>query len=126
MHDLSYLFILICVICFTALFSEIFMLPMKLRVKHELRHMSIDSLKKQVFRYANDYFQSINEEDIAVKRFRELIIAQDIEALTEEWPFLEERFRELERKSRSRSRPRLSEHYGWYELDLHELRSRLN
>src|SRR5215218_4307867 len=92
------------------------MLPLRRRTLAQLRGMSTEELEKQVFMYPSGYFAYIGEGDPAVIRFREIVEARDLSALSREWRSLERTFRGLEHKAGHSGRPLIMDYFFWYDL----------
>lgn len=97
---------------------------LRIKCTNKLKRLSLEALKKQVFRYEKEYFKYIGEEDSSVVRFRDLIECENIETLIKEWPAMSARFRKLEITVGHKGRPLIMDYYQWYELDLSELSKR--
>ena len=89
-----------------------------------LRSMSTEELEKQVFEYPRGYFEYIGESHPSVVRFREIVEARDLSALSREWKSLERSFRGLEQEAGHSGRPLIMDYFFWYELDIKVLLER--
>lgn len=58
-----------------------------------------------------EYFHAIDEETLAVQRFKELVAARDWRELRREWPTLRKAFIALERNENTAGPPRVDDYY---------------
>lgn len=90
----------------------------------ELRSLPTEELEKRTFQYPSGYFEHIGESHPSVVRFREIVEARDLDALSREWKRLEREFRMLERQAGHSGRPLIMDYFHWYELDIKALQER--
>lgn len=95
------------------------------RQANELRNIPLEELERMVYRYENEYFQLIGENDPSVLEFRRVIEGRDIFSLNGNWNRLQSKFRELEKKAGYDGRPLIMDYYYDYELHIKELGNRM-
>lgn len=100
------------------------LIRLRRKVLAELRSLPKEELEKRTFQYPSGYFEYIGESHPSVVRFREIVEARDLDALSREWKRLEGEFRLLERQAGHRGRPYIMEFFHWYELDIKALQER--
>lgn len=71
----------------------------------ELRSLPTEELEKRTFHYPSEYFEYIGKSHPSVVRFREIVEARDLDALSREWKRLERDFRMLEHQAGHSGRP---------------------
>jgi len=99
-------------------------LPLRRSLLKELRGLSTNELTQRTFQYPTKYFEYIGESHPSVIRFREIVEAKDLSAMSREWKSLEKDFLKLEHQAGHSGRPLIMDYLFWHDLNIKALRER--